>query len=266
MIDSAFATQFEMLLAVALGMARLYPCAYLVPAFCFEHVRGLPRHAVVFALALLPAPSLHNTLVKDGITWLPLGGLIVKEVALGMLLGVLLAMPFWLFTSVGALLDNQRGALIGGQLNPALGQDSTPIGHLFKQMTILLLVASLGLGTLTQVLWDSYLIWPPTAWLPRPAADSFGVFLGLLADTFTHLILYAAPFIGLLLLVEFAMALLSLYSPQLQVFILAMPAKSLIGLAFLLLFLPTLWDLAVGRLGLLKDFRHTLALLFQVPV
>jgi type III secretion protein T len=263
--QSVFSPLYELLLAVALGMARIYPCAYLIPAFCFEHVRGLPRHAVVFALALLPAPGIRAALVMDDATWLTLGGLMFKEVALGMLLGVLLAMPFWLFESVGALLDNQRGALIGGQLNPALGQDATPIGHLFKQMTILLLIATLGLGTLTQVLWDSYLIWPPTAWVPLPAADGFDVFLGLLADTLTHLILYAAPFVGLLLLVEFAMALLSLYSPQLQVFILAMPAKSLIGLAFLLLFLPTLWDLAVGRLGLLKEFRHSLGLLFQVP-
>ncbi|MHA6494941.1 type III secretion system export apparatus subunit SctT [Pseudomonas borbori] len=265
MAESVFAPHFELLLAIALGMARIYPCAYLIPAFCFEHVRGLPRHAIVFALALLPAPGIRNALVMDNASWLTLGALMFKEVALGVLLGVLLAMPFWLFESVGALLDNQRGALIGGQLNPSLGQDATPIGHLFKQMTILLLVASLGLGTLTQVLWDSYLLWPPTAWLPLPAADGFDVFLTQVAETFTHLMLYAAPFIALLLLVEFAMALLSLYSPQLQVFILAMPAKSLIGLGFLLFYLPTLWDLALGHLEGLKDFRHILGLLLQVP-
>ncbi|MBJ9977910.1 type III secretion system export apparatus subunit SctT [Pseudomonas sp. S75] len=265
MTTSAFLPFFDLLLSVALAMARIYPVAYLVPVFCFQHLRGLPRHAVVFALAMLPAPGIRQALLDAQVHWLSLAGLMLKELVLGLLLGVLLAMPFWLFESVGALLDNQRGALIGGQLNPALGTDTTPLGHLFKESLILLLVATLGLGSLTQVIWDSYLVWSPTTWLPLPGAQGFAVFLDLLGDMFMHMLLYAAPFIGLLLLVEFSLALLSLYSPQLQVFILAMPAKSLIGLGFLLFYLPTLWEAMTGRLMGYADIRHLLDLLLQAP-
>jgi type III secretion protein T len=123
----------------------------------------------------------------------------------------------------------------------------------------------LGIGTLTQVIWDSYLVWSPTVWFPLPGADGFGVFLGLLGEMFMHMMLYAAPFIGLLLLVEFALALLSLYSPQLQVFVLAMPAKSLVGLGFLLFYLPTLWDAMTGRLSRYGEIRHLLHLLIPAP-
>lgn len=265
MTASVFLPYFDLLLSIALAMARIYPIAYLVPVFCFQHLRGLPRHAIVFALSMLPAPGIRQALIDAKVNWLSLGGLMFKELVLGFLLGVLLAMPFWLYESVGALLDNQRGALIGGQLNPALGADTTPLGHLFKEMTILLLVATLGLGTLTQVIWDSYMVWSPTVWFPLPGADGFGVFLGLIAEMFMHIMLYSAPFIGLLLLVEFSLALLSLYSPQLQVFVLAMPAKSLIGLAFLLLYLPTLWDAMTGRLGEYSQIQHLLHLLLQAP-
>ena len=255
----------EYLPSLAIAMARLYPCFYLVPAFCFQHVRGMPRHAIVFALALMPTPGIHHALSGMDYTLLALSGLMLKEAVLGFLLGILLSMPFWLFESVGALLDNQRGALIGGQLNPSLGPDATPIGHMFKQLSIFLLIVTLGLGSLTQVIWDSYLIWPAALWFPAPAADGFAVFLTLLGDTFTHMVLYAAPFIALLLIVEFAVALLSLYSPQLQVFVLSMPAKSLAGLCFLLLYLAQLQDLIVGRMGLLGDLKHSLGLLFRVP-
>ena len=255
----------EYLPSLAIAMARLYPCFYLVPAFCFQHVRGMPRHAIVFALALMPTPGIHHALSGMDYTLLALSGLMLKEAVLGFLLGILLSMPFWLFESVGALLDNQRGALIGGQLNPSLGPDATPIGHMFKQLSIFLLIVTLGLGSLTQVIWDSYLIWPAALWFPAPAADGFTVFLTLLGDTFTHMVLYAAPFIALLLIVEFAVALLSLYSPQLQVFVLSMPAKSLAGLCFLLLYLAQLQDLIVGRMGLLGDLKHSLGLLFRVP-
>ncbi|TFY94982.1 EscT/YscT/HrcT family type III secretion system export apparatus protein [Pseudomonas nabeulensis] len=253
----------EYLPSLVIGMARIYPCAILVPAFCFQHIRGMPRHVIVMVMALIPTPAIHAALQGQEYSAVMIAGLVLKETALGVLLGVLLSMPFWLFESVGALLDNQRGALTGGQINPSLGPDATPIGHMFKQLAIFLLMVTLGLGVLTQVIWDSYLIWPATIWVPLPSADGFAVFLGLMGDTFTHMMLYAAPFIAVLLLLEFGVALLSLYSPQLQVSSLAMPVKCLAGVAFLLLYLPLLQDLIVGRMSLLGDLKPALGLMFR---
>lgn len=251
----------EYLSSLLLGMARIYPCAILVPAFCFQYIRGLPRHVIVMVMALMPTPGIHAALQSQEHSAWMITGLMFKEVALGCLLGVLLCMPFWLFESMGALLDNQRGALTGGQINPALGPDATPIGHLFKQLAIFLLMVTLGLGVVTQVIWDSYLIWPATTWLPLPAVDGFAIFLGLIGDAFTHMMLYAAPFIAVLLLLEFGVALLGLYSPQLQVSSLAMPIKCLAGVAFLLLYLPLLQELIVTRMSFLGDLKHSLGLM-----
>ncbi|CAI2795026.1 MULTISPECIES: type III secretion system export apparatus subunit SctT [Pseudomonas] len=256
----------EYLPSLVIGMARIYPCGILVAAFCFQHIRGMPRHTLVMVLALMPAPGIYAALAGQDYSAILLGALVLKEVALGVLLGVLLAMPFWMFESVGALLDNQRGALAGGQLNPSLGPDATPIGHLFKQLAIFLLMVSLGLGTLTQVIWDSYLIWPPTAWFPLPAANGMSVFIDLLGDTFTHMLLYAAPFIAVLLLLEFGIALLGVYSQQLQVSTLAPPVKSLAGIGILLLYFALLQDLIVGRMSLLGDLKHSLGLLIKVAI
>ena len=256
----------EFLPSLVIGMARIYPCAILVAAFCFQHIRGMPRHTIVMVMALLPAPGIHAALEGQDYSALMLGGLVLKEVALGLLLGVLLAMPFWMFEAVGALLDNQRGALAGGQLNPSLGPDATPIGHLFKQLAIFLLMVSLGLGAVTQVIWDSYLIWPPTVWFPLPAPNGMSVFVGLLGDTFTHMMLYAAPFIAVLLLLEFGIALLGVYSQQLQVSTLTPPVKSLAGIGIVLLYFALLQDLIVGRMLQLGDLKHSLGLLFKASV
>ncbi|MDY0832533.1 type III secretion system export apparatus subunit SctT [Pseudomonas sp. SED1] len=253
----------EYLPSLLVAMARIYPCAFLVPAFSFQHIRGLPRHVIVMVMALIPAPGIHAVMSGQDYSALMICALLLKEAALGILLGVLLAMPFWMFESVGALLDNQRGALAGGQLNPSLGPDATPIGHLFKQLVIYLLIVMLGLSVLTQVIWDSYLIWPATAWLPLPATNGFSVFLGVLGDTFTHMMLYAAPFIAVLLFLEFGFAVLGLYSPQLQVSTLATPVKSLAGLGILLLYFPLLQDLIVTRMAQLADLKHSIGLMFQ---
>lgn len=252
--------------SLVIGMARIYPCCILVAAFCFQHIRGMLRHVLVMVMALMPAPGIHAMLEGQDYSAMILVALIIKEVALGLLLGVLLAMPFWMFEAVGALLDNQRGALAGGQLNPSLGPDATPIGHLFKQLAIFLLMVTLGLGALTQVIWDSYLIWPPTVWFPLPAPNGMSVFLGLLGDTFMHMMLYAAPFIAVLLLLEFGIALLGVYSQQLQVSTLAPPVKCLAGIGILLLYFALLQDLIVGRMSQLGDLKHSLGLLFKASM
>jgi len=256
----------EYLPSLLIGMARIYPCALFVAAFCFQHIRGRLRATIVMVMALLPAPGIHAALEGRDYSALVLSGLVLKEVALGLLLGVLLSMPFWLFEAVGALLDNQRGALAGGQLNPSLGPDATPMGHLFKQLAIFLLMTTLGLGALTQLIWDSYLIWPPTVWFPLPAANGMSLFVDLLGDTFTHMMLYAAPFIAVLLLLEFGIALLGVYSQQLQVSTLAPPVKCLAGVGVLLLYFALLQDLIVGRMGLLGDLKHSLGFLFKAPL
>ncbi|WP_437883135.1 type III secretion system export apparatus subunit SctT [Pseudomonas sp. LRF_L74] len=259
--DSAF----QLMLGIALGAARLTPCMLMVPAFCFKHLKGPLRYAVVIAVALIPAPSIGEALSGQAESFGLIIGLLLKEVALGALLGVLLHMPFWMFASVGALLDSQRGALSGGQMNPALGPDATPMGELFQETLVMLLIVLGGLPLILQVIWDSYLIWPPTAWLPILDGDGLAVLLELLSRTLHHMLLYAAPFIAVLLLIEAVMAIISLYAQQLNVFILAMPAKSIAGIAFLLIYLPTLLELASGEIQHIQVIGTLLGDLLKVP-
>lgn len=263
MFHGAFTEVSQSIIALTLGMARLYPCLFLIPAFAFRDIKGALRHAIVVALALVPMPGIRASIDAQALGWLDISALVLKESVIGLLLGLLMAMPFWLFESVGCLFDNQRGALIGGQINPALGDNTSELGHMFKQILILLLILGGGYASLTQIIWDSYLIWPARHWLPMPASDGLEVYLNLVASMFRFMVLFAAPLVGLLLLIEFGMAILSLYSPQLQVSTLAMPAKSLLGLGFLVLYLPMLCWLGNGQLAQLADLKHLLPLILQ---
>jgi type III secretion protein T len=256
---------FQLMLGMGLGMARLLPCMILVPAFCFKYLKGPLRYAVVAVVSLIPAPAISRALSTLNDDWLSIIGLLLKESVLGTLLGLLLYAPFWMFASVGALLDSQRGALSGGQINPALGPDATPMGELFQETLIMLVILTGGLSLITQVIWDSYQVWPPTAWLPGMTVDGLNLFLEQLNQTLQHMMLYAAPFIGLLLLIEAALAIIGLYAQQLNVSILAMPAKSMAGIAFLLIYMPTLLELGNGQLTHLLDLKTLLSQLVQVP-
>ncbi|MCD5993875.1 type III secretion system export apparatus subunit SctT [Pseudomonas sp. CDFA 602] len=256
---------FELMLGMALAMARLVPCMLLVPAFCFKYLKGPLRYAVVAAVALIPAPAISRALGTLHDNWFAIGGLLIKEAVLGTLMGLLLYAPFWMFASVGALLDSQRGALSGGQLNPSLGPDATPLGELFQETLVMLVILTGGLSLITQVIWDSYTLWPPTAWMPGMNADGLDIFLEQLNQTMQHMLLYAAPFIALLLMIEAAFAIIGLYAQQLNVSVLSMPAKSMAGLAFLLVYMPTLLELGNGQIQQLADLKTLLIHLVQVP-
>jgi len=261
MANDAIHILYQYLFALTLGAARIYPCLILVPVFSFNILKGMVRTGVVLALALVPALGLQTQLAMQMPDWPQLITLILKEGVIGILLGLIMGMPFWLFQSVGALFDNQRGALIGGQLNPALGSDVTPLGLLLQQTLILLLILGTGLSGITQIIWDSYRIWPVMQWLPLPHEQGFKQYLTLLADTFSHIIIYAGPLVALLLILDFSIAILSLYSPQLQAFVLSVPAKCLVGLLFFVLYIPTLNALGEGRLQLLSDLSKLTPLL-----
>lgn len=248
---------FIWLSVVALGinMARILVILTIVPVFQGMQLKGLLRNSCALAIGLILLPYTLPSLELNGIS---VAALILKETALGFLLGGLLAIPFWIFDWVGVMIDSQRGALNGGVFNPALGSDSV-IGGMIKQTVILLLLVSGGIPLLLDVVWQSYLMWPPTHWFPLPNDDGIALWLQQFAHLFTAMVLYAAPIVACLLFVDFGMAVLGLFSPHLQVSILAMPVKSLLGLFLLVVYLPQLWELAQNELQSL----HTLPAIFQ---
>ncbi len=244
---------FNALLALGMGIARIFPCVLLTPIFSFSSLKGMVRTAIVVALALFVAPTIEPQITALSLNGWAMVGLALKEVILGLFLGLLLAMPFWLFASAGALFDNQRGALTGGQLNPTLGPDATPLGDMLRQWLGILLILNFGLSLLTQVIWDSYGLWPVDAWLPLLNKVGFNDFLQRVTTLFFDIVLYAGPLVLLLMLLDFCVGILSIYSPQLQATILTVPVKCLAGVLFFILYLPTLEYLANHQLLSLHD-------------
>jgi len=244
---------FNGILALGLAIARLFPCLLITPIFAFSALKGMVRGAVVVALSLFIAPAIAPKIVGLSQTPWNVVALALKEVVLGILLGYLLALPFWLFESVGALFDSQCGALSAGQLNPALGPDATPLGHMLLQWSMIVLVMSFGLSLVTQVIWDSYQLWPVDSWLPGLREQGFKQFLIQVQQLFVDMVLYAGPLVLLLLLLDFAVGILSIYSPQLQASALAVPLKCLLGVLFFILYLPTLEQFAGHQFSALRD-------------
>jgi type III secretion protein T len=232
----------RLLAAVAIGTPRMLATLAMLPVFTRQNVAALHRTAIalVFILPMLPFMDLQaQQFAFNGGSLLLL---ILKESAIGMILGFALAIPFWATEGLGFVIDNQRGATTSGMANPMSGDDSSPLAILINQSYVMLFLSLQGLNMVVGIVYQSYTLWPVDAPLPRFDPAFATHFLGLLDNLMRTAIVLAAPAMIAMLLAELALAFISMFAPQMQVFFLAMPIKSGIALFVLVIYFSTLMD------------------------
>ncbi|WP_454688952.1 type III secretion system export apparatus subunit SctT [Achromobacter aloeverae] len=233
------------LVCLVLTQARIVAMCAFIPAFGRNALPGRLRvtlTAVLGAFALPPmmarAPETFNLALLIAV--------LLKEVFVGLCIGYLLAIPFWIFESVGTFIDNQRGAGIASIFNPELGSETTPLGTLLGRAYAVLFFTTGGFTLFLTVLYDSYLLWDPWRWGPALRLDALPLWLGQVDSLLRLTVLYSGPAVIVMLLAEAGLGLASRFTPQLQVFFLAMPIKSALGVLMLALYLDVLTGYAAG--------------------
>ena len=241
--------------ALSLVQARLMPLFLLAP---FMNRSMVPR-TIAFGLAaglgLLIAPMLLPYKLPSGIELIML---LTKEALIGVVLGYALALPFWTMEAVGFIVDNQRGASMSATLNPMTGHDSSPLGMLVGFAFITYFFVSGGLQWVLSLIYDSYRMWPPLTFWPNWGPDSAAVLMKQLNGFVLTSLLLAAPVLVAMFLTELGLAFVSRFAPQLQVFFLAMPIKSALGIFVMILYASTLFDYSAEPLQTLKTWVQRL--------
>lgn len=253
-IDATFA----MLSALTLSLPRLLVCLVLVPAFSPSVLHGTLRTVVGLALALPVAYRLHAEWPAGSLGYSALGLLAAKEAALGLLIGTVMSLPFWVFQSLGTYLDNQRGANAMQLSNPSVAGEASALGALTVQAVTVLAFQTGAFSAMLAFLYQSYLAWPPLSGWPPLGPDHLSLWLDAFSDMVQAAVLYCAPPMIALLMVDLGFALLGLVAPQLQVYFAAMPIKSLVGLFILAVYAATLWQFAGVQFAGVGDFAARL--------
>ncbi|MDZ7324109.1 flagellar biosynthetic protein FliR [Kosakonia sacchari] len=238
----------EALMALVSACARIYPCMAIIIAFSFKEIRGAVLYSIALVFTLLPATTFYTQPDFGNIKGIMFIFMMIKESLLGIFLGFLLVVPFWLFESVGVLFDNQSGGQMGEQINPAITNNGSFFGYVFKSIFLLIFIHFHGFAYLIDILWRSYTFWPIDKLFFINTAVTFKQWLAFLADIFSFIVIYSAPFAVLMLMIEFSVAILSLYSPKMQVTTVTIPLKIIIGLSFLVVYIPILLHLAEQQL------------------
>ena len=255
---------YHAIMCLALAMPRIYIALLLIPAMGLKEVKGLVKTGIVIAVAIPIAAKNYYAIDPSAFGPLKISFIMLKEAGIGLVVGYLLSLPFHLFLSIGAIIDNQRGATSGQMFDPALG-NTTLLGS-FMQRTFVVLIIEAGLfATIFAVVIKTYLFWPIADVFPEPLLSGEQLIIEQFNLMTRHIMLYVLPVLIVTLLVDLAFAVIGLFSPQLQVFFLSMPAKSLASLMTLVLYASTLWYYGVLEVDKFKDLQESIQLLFYTP-
>ena len=258
MPDAALYEAFKAhLLALGVALPRMLAIFALLPIFARGIMPGLLRASIAGALVLPAAmhlvPETAGVLKADQLDAPRLVGLVLKEGIIGMMVGYLLAIPFWAMEGVGFLIDNQRGASIAATINPLTGHDTSPLGILLNQAFIVFFFATGGFSLFLDVVYGSYSVFPVFAALPAFDAGAPAAALQMLDGMVRMALLMAAPVMIAMFLAEVGLAFVSRFAPQLQVFFLAMPIKSALAMLMLAIYASTLFDYALDRVRGMRE-------------
>lgn len=227
------------LLAILLGMPRLFIIAQTVPFFASGIITGQIRTALVFALYMplhfmvvdTLAVSMNGELIQDAMLFT---ALMFKEVMLGLFIAYISAVPFYAMMSAGFLVDNQRGASMASTTDPASSEQTTPLGAFLLQTMLFVFYTAGGFLSYIVVIYGTYELWPIAELVPLNWSMEVGLFYAKqMGWIVLYMLLLAGPIVVTCLMADMSLGLVNRFASQLNVYVLAMPVKSGVA-AFLL--------------------------------
>ncbi len=251
------------LIVFTFGMPRIIGVFAMLPIFSRQILPGMVRNSVAASLVLFIFPVIADGAPTEELTIMTGLAIALKETLIGILIGFGAAAVFWVMESVGFFIDNQRGATMASSMDPLTGSQTSPLGILLTQTVTVIFFVGGGFLMLLGAVYASYRMWPVFSFFPNLTAEAIPYFLGLLDWIIAFTILLAAPVIIAMFMTEFALGLVSRFAPQLNVFFLAMPIKSAVGVLILVIYAGLLMSFFKDELHKLIEHFAMLRVLFE---
>lgn len=250
---------YPLIAAAGLAASRALGMIMITPAFNRLGLTGMLRSCVAVVVSvpmLLPVFTELTTLRDYG--GLFLTGLMVKELLIGVTIGLLFGIPFWAAELAGELVDLQRGSTMAQLVEPLGSEESGVTSTLLSVTLITLFFMSGGFILMVDGFYHSYSLWPVTAFTPVIAASALEALLSILDQVMRIGVLMVAPLILALLVADVMLAYLCRMAPQMNIFDLSLSVKNLIFAFLMVIYCTFLIPLMLEQLA---EFRGTVEML-----
>ena len=217
-------------------LVRVSAVLFSIPFLDSQTIPVMVKVGLAMATAMLVFPNLNvavQPLINNPVAFI-LG--LIGEVAIGLIIGFTAQLIFTGIQLAGQMGGFQMGFAIANVVDPA---SSLQIPVLAQFLNLFALMVFLGLNIhhyYIKAMADSFAMIP--LWSVHFNHDLFGFMMQLTANCFVIAVKIGAPVMVAMLLTSVALGLMARTVPQMQIFIVAMPLKILLGLVFMYLSLP----------------------------
>ena len=210
--------------------------------------RAIPKQVkagfmLVFSLALTPLVAPHTGPVPDSLFLLVFG--VLKDGLFGLAVGFVARVMFAAVEMAGYFTDTQMGFGFINLINPFSEQQASLMSTFQYQLAITIYLLANGHLILLGSLANSFQAIPPGAVVLQGSLAQ--VIAPLMKSMFILGLQMALPAIAVLLLIDVSFGLIARMVPQMNIFIVGMPAKVIVGLMIVAMVLPVI-SLIVGNI------------------
>ena len=217
-------------------LVRVASMLFVIPFFESRNVPVLVKVGLAMAVAWLLLPQVHTQ--PPSIETSPVAFVLglVSEIVIGLIIGFLLQLLFVGIQLAGQTAGFQMGFAIANVVDPASSMQ-IPMLSQFLNIFALMLFLCLDIHYyFIKALMDGFEIIP--FWSARLDGNIFQLLTHAVSNAFLIAVKIGAPVMVALLLTSVALGLIARTVPQMQIFIVAMPVKIVLGMLFLGFSLP----------------------------
>ncbi|MGD8191028.1 flagellar biosynthetic protein FliR [Brevibacillus ginsengisoli] len=221
--------------------------SFFVSAPIFS-MRGVPNHFKIGLAFVVALVSSFYVPFQDKIP-MDLSFILyaVKEVLIGLLLGLITQMLFYAVQIAGGLIDMQAGFAMANVIDPRTGAYVPLTGNFNNILATFYFLSIDGHHMLIRGVIASYKAIPiDRMWAPFGSENLFMYIVKVFSEMFTSAFLIAAPVVVALFLVDLSLGIIAKTVPQFNIFVVGMPIKVFATFLMLIVVLPALFMVLNG--------------------
>lgn len=221
--------KYEIFLLVLVRTSGIF---FVSPFFGSRNVPNIMKIGLTLFLSVILTTTI-NADVEIGNLDITYTALIVKELMVGLIIGFISYMFFSAFYIVGQIVDMNIGIGMINVIDPQNGIQVPLMGNFYYIIAFLLLLAINGHHVIIRALVDSYNLIPIGGFQFK---QDIGFFLvNILSKIFSIGFKLSTPIIAMIFLLDLMLGILVRTMPQMNVFVVGLPLKIMVGLLIVII-------------------------------
>ncbi|BBO79808.1 flagellar biosynthetic protein FliR [Desulfosarcina ovata subsp. sediminis] len=238
---------------VLLIFLRVAGIVFSAPVLDTSSIPATFKAGLALSVSILLLPTLNRTVSLGEVNLIILAMGVISEIGIGVTIGLSVKLLFTGIQLAGQIAGYQMGFAIANVVDPATSSQIPILGQIYNLTAMLLFLSVNAHHMFFSALVESFTIIPPLFIHIGP--QLVGMMMKLAANMFVVAIKVGAPLIAVMLITSVSLGLVARTVPQMNIFIVAMPLKIVVGLFFMMITAPYLTTFLIN---LFASYRVTL--------